>query len=263
MLIAQISDLHVTHPGRLCSGTVDTAAHLRAAVARILALPQRPDAVLATGDLVDCAEPGEYRELRPLLAPPPMPVYLIPGNHDSRDELLRAFPDHRYLPRDGGFLHYTVEDYVVRLVGLDTLVPGAGGGELCAARLLWLDRTLAAAPDRPTLIFMHHPPFRTGIERMDAIGLRGAAAMAAIVARNPQVQLITAGHLHRPIQRRVGGTVAATCPSTAHQLSLDFGRDAPVTCTGEPSAFQLHLWDGEGLVTHTVPVERFGAPFPC
>jgi 3',5'-cyclic AMP phosphodiesterase CpdA len=260
MLIAQITDLHVTHPGWLCNDKVDTGKLLGAAVERIRGLVPAPDLVIVTGDLVDHGERDEYREVRQLMEPLSVPVFVVPGNHDSRSELVRAFAGHRYLPRTERFLHYTIEGWPVRLVALDTVVEGQMAGEMCAERLLWLDRALAAERNQPTLIFMHHPPFVTGLAGMDAIGLKGAAAMADILARHPQVQLVTAGHLHRAIQRRIAATLAATCPSTAHQVTLDLDGSAPISFTLEPPAFQLHLWDGAGLITHTVFVERFDGP---
>ena len=260
MLIAQITDLHVTRPGRLCNDKVDTGKLLGAAIERIRGLLPAPDLVIVTGDLVDHGERDEYREARRLIEPLPMPVFVVPGNHDSRAELVQAFSDHRYLPRAERFLHYTIDDWPVRLVALDTIVEGQMAGQMCAERLAWLDRALAAVPNQPTVIFMHHPPFATGIAGMDAIGLTGAAAMTDILVRHPQVQLVTAGHLHRAIQRRVAATLAATCPSTAHQVMLDLDGSAPISFTLEPPAFQLHLWDGAGLITHTVFVEQFDGP---
>ena len=101
MLIAQISDTHIRPKGVLAMGRVDTAGHLARAVAHIMALRPAPDVVLVTGDLVDAGMAEEYAHLRELLAPLPMPVHLIPGNHDLRDPLRAAFTDHGYLPRDG------------------------------------------------------------------------------------------------------------------------------------------------------------------
>src|SRR5574338_1404217 len=101
MLIAQISDLHIKPKGELAMERVDTAGHLVHAVAHIQALRPAPDLILATGDLVDAGKPEEYAHLRSLLAPLPMPVYLIPGNHDARDSLRASFRDHRYLPAEG------------------------------------------------------------------------------------------------------------------------------------------------------------------
>ena len=134
MLIAQISDMHIKPPGELLYKRVDTAGFLARAVAHVNALDPKPDIVIATGDLVDGGKPEEYAVLRRLLAPLAMPVHLIPGNHDARDAMREVFTDHAYLPRTG-FLQYTIEDLPVRLIALDTLVPGKGYGALCAERL--------------------------------------------------------------------------------------------------------------------------------
>src|SRR5262249_43888751 len=221
MLIAQITDTHIKPHGALAYGRVDTAPYLARAVAHLLELRPRPDVVLATGDLVDGGRPDEYRRLRDLLAPLSMPVYLIPGNHDEREALAAAFPDHAYLPRAGRFMQYVVEDYPVRLIALDTLVPGQVGGRLGAEPLGWLAARLGEAPAGPPVLFMHPPPFTTGIARMDEHGLANAAELADVVARHRQVQRIVCGHLHRSIQAVVGGTLATTAPSTAHQIALD------------------------------------------
>jgi 3',5'-cyclic-AMP phosphodiesterase len=261
MLIAQITDTHIKPQGVLAYGRIDTAPYLARAVEHLLGLRPRPDLVLATGDLVDGGRPDEYRRLRELLAPLSMPAYLIPGNHDDRDALAAAFPDHAYLPRGGRFIQYVVEGYPVRLIALDTLVPGQVGGLLCAERLGWLAARLAEAPARPTVIFMHHPPFVTGIARMDAHGLANAGEFAELIGRHRHVQRIVCGHLHRPIQALVGGTLATTAPSTAHQVALDL-EDEPLAFTMEPPACQLHVWSAEtGLVTHTSYIGQFDGPY--
>ena len=82
-LLAKLSDLHVKGHGRLLYGLVDTVGMLRACVDHLLRLKQQPDAVAITGDLTDLGQPGEYVVLRELLAPLTMPVYVIPGNHES------------------------------------------------------------------------------------------------------------------------------------------------------------------------------------
>lgn len=262
MIVAQISDPHIKPEGRLAYRRVDTEAYLARAVRHLLALSPRPDVVLGTGDLVDAGRPDEYRRLRALLAPLPMPVYLIPGNHDDRDALRAAFADHGYLPREG-FIQYVVDEHPLRLVALDTLVPGQGGGLLCAERLAWLDARLADAPDRPTLIFMHHPPFDTGVHHMDRIGLENAEAMGEVIRRHSQVLCITCGHLHRPIQLRWNGTLVMTAPSTAHQVALDLHPDAPLEFVMEPPACLLHVWrPGTGLLTHTSYIGDFDGPYP-
>jgi len=251
MLVAQITDTHIRRPGDLAYGVVDTALYLERAVAALARLDPAPDVVVVTGDLVDRGEAEEYAHLHALLAPLAMPVFVIPGNHDAREPLRRAFAADGYLPRDG-FLHYVIEDWPLRLVALDTLIPGETGGALCQERLSWLGRALAAAPERPTLILMHHPPFVTGIGHMDRIGLDGVPGFAEIVARHPQIERILCGHLHRAIDRRFAGTVAGTAPSTAHQVVLDLAPAAPLAFAFEPPGYQLHWWsEAHRLVTHT------------
>src|SRR5262245_26916995 len=242
MIIAQISDMHIRPPGKLLMRRVDTARFLAAAVAAVNRLDPAPDLVLMTGDLVEAGQPAEYAHLAALIAPLRAPVFFIPGNHDAREPLRHGFPTHRYLPREG-FLQYALEDWPVRVVALDTLIPGQGGGELCAERLGWLERTLAAETERPTFVMLHHPPFRTGIPHMDDYGLANAEGFAAVIVRHPNVERIAAGHLHRAMQARFAGTVATTCPSSAHQIALDFMPGTPLRYVFEPPGFQLHVWN--------------------
>jgi 3',5'-cyclic-AMP phosphodiesterase len=258
MLLCQISDPHIVREGTLAYGRIDTPRLLERAVGKILALPRLPDALVATGDLTDHATAEEYGLLRELLAPlsAKMPLYLAVGNHDGRDALRAAFPEHRHLAGEGGFVQYAVDAGPLRLVVLDTLVPGAPGGALCAQRLQWLARTLAAS-DRPTVIAQHHPPFVTGMTIMDQMTLARPHEEAAVIAPHGQVERVISGHYHRNIVARFASTVASVCPSTAHQLVLNLAPDADIRFAYEPSAFQLHLWNGSSLVTHTQLVEDF------
>ena len=264
MIIAQISDFHVTANGRLAYRRVDTASALAAAVAHLNALEPRADVVLATGDLVDLGTAEEYALLRELLAPVSAPVLVLPGNHDERAALRAAFGRDGYLPRQGGHLHYAIEDWPVRILALDTVVPGRGHGELPPAEIAWLEARLAEQPERPTVIALHHPPFLTGIGHMDEIRLlAGAEALGAVVERHPQVERVICGHVHRAIQVRWHGTIASTAPSTAHQVVLDLREGAPSTFAMEPPGLQIHLWcEAQGMISHTAPIGRFDGPYP-
>ena len=260
MLIAQITDLHVTLRGKPLQGRVETAAYLEQAVAKLRAMQPNPDVVLITGDLVDSGAAAEYQLLRSIIAPLTMPVYVIPGNHDDREGLRREFADHAYLPKQG-FLHYAIEDFPVRLIALDTVIPNETGGELCLERLAWLDASLQHAPNKPTLIFMHHPPFATGIAHMDSVGLANPGEFAKIIERNPQVERIVCGHVHRAIQTKFAGTLALTCPSAAHQIDFDIAADAPAAFIMEPAGLMLHLWNGKSLATHTLYTGHYDGPY--
>lgn len=253
MLICQISDPHIVAAGELAYGRVDTASMLARCVQQIGAMARVPDLLIATGDLTDHGHADEYRQLAALLAPLSMPVYLLAGNHDDRRALQAAFPGQRHLCGEDGFVQYTVEDWPLRLVVLDTVVPGRDGGELCARRLQWLERTLAA-DRRPTIVAQHHPPLASGLTAMDAQTLANPHEEAAVIGRHRHVERIISGHYHRSFHARFAGTSASVCASTAQQLALDLAPGAGLRLTYEPPSFQLHLWTGEALVSHTAVV---------
>jgi len=265
--LVQMSDAHIVHPGQLLSGGVDTAAHLRRAVDSVDKLMPAATAVLLSGDLVDAGSPVEYRHLRDLLAPLRCPVYLMPGNHDAVPGLREAFADHGYLrpvsddPLLAPHVLYAVDLGGLRLVALDTVVAGQSHGSVCEARLAWLDATLAAAPEVPTLVAMHHPPFDTGIGHMDAIGLRaGREGLAQVLRRHAQVERVICGHLHRTIVRRFGGTVAMTVPSTAHQIHLDLRPDGIPGFIHEPPGYAVHTLREGAVVSHLAASGDHGPP---
>lgn len=251
MIIAQISDPHISQAGGDAERVFQTADKLARAVAHLLALPAQPDVVIITGDCVDDGTVAAYELLAELLRPLTMPVYVIPGNHDDRAHLVARFGTQGDMAMQG-FVQYVVNGWPVRLIALDSHIPGSDGGVLCAERLQWLDDRLAEAPEQPTLLFLHHPPFPIGLPILDAIGLTGAHALGAIVARYPNVERIVAGHVHRGIQRLWYGTLAMTCASTSHQLLLDLHHLDRVAQVIEPPTCLLHVWnEAIGLVSHT------------
>lgn len=273
--VVQISDLHLKPPGSLAYEVADTAAALRRTVDHLNRRQPRPDAVLITGDLADEGAAASYRVLREILSGLACPFFLVPGNHDRKDPLRAAFPDHGYLE---GFLEpgarramcYVIEDFPLRLIGLDTVIPGEHGGGLTAERLRWLDRTLSERPAAPTLLFMHHPPFASGIGHMDAEPFVLRQELAALIRRHPQVERIACGHIHRAVHRRFGGTIAMAAPGIGMQLDLDLRPEAPSVFVMEPAGFLIHfwteLWGEPTLLTHvgTVPEQpgHYGGPYP-
>ncbi|OJA71925.1 phosphodiesterase [Burkholderia ubonensis] len=264
MLLAQISDLHIKRPGQLAYQRVDTAAALARCIARLNELEPRPDAVLVTGDLVDFGRDDEYRHLRDLLAPLEIPYYLMVGNHDDRAALRRAFAD-RPEWQDGEFVQYALDVGAVRVLALDSQVPGASAGDLCDARLAWLAAQLDAARDRPVIVALHHPPFASGIGHMDALRLAPAAAakLDALLRGHPNVERVLCGHVHRTMFARFGGTIASAVPAPAHQVAFDLRDHAPSAFRLEPPAFAVHRHTPDaGVITHHVYVDEGDGPYP-
>jgi len=261
MLIAQVTDPHIKAEGRLAYRRVDTAANLARCVNHLTGLDEAPDVVLMTGDLTDFGREEEYRLLRRLLAPLTMPVHVIPGNHDERSNFRRAFSDHSYLPAEGD-LHYALEDYPLRMIGLDTTIPGRPEGEMNAERLAWLDQRLAERPGVPTVLFMHHPPILTGIRHMDVQNCANADALAELLGRHPQVFQILCGHVHRSIHRQWAGVTVSIAPSASHYVALDLSEESPREFYLEPPTVHLHQWADGALTTHLSFIGEFDGPYP-
>jgi 3',5'-cyclic AMP phosphodiesterase CpdA len=259
----QLSDTHIREPGRLAYGKLDTAPYLRRAVESVMSLQQKPLAVVMSGDLTDFGRELEYQHLAELIAPLDIPVYLMPGNHDTREGLRAAFPDHTYLGASG-FIQYEVEIGPLTLLTLDTSTPGESGGTLCQERLDWLEQKLQKNSGKPVVVAMHHPPFTTMIGHMDKIGMQGGVErLKEIIGCHPNVERVICGHLHRAIDVRFAGTIASTTPSPAHQVTLNLTEDAASTWMLEPPAYRVFGWSPpEGLVTHLAFVGPYDGPHP-
>ncbi|SNS31806.1 3',5'-cyclic AMP phosphodiesterase CpdA [Sphingomonas laterariae] len=252
MLIAQITDIHLgfdpDNPAEFNRKRLDKVLHL------LSDLDRRPDMLFATGDLVDRGDAESYRRLRNALAACPFPVWMCVGNHDVRDNFAEAFPK---VPMADGFVQYVVETGPLRFLVLDTLEEGRHGGGFCERRAAWLADRVAEAPDRPTVIVLHHPPIDTGIDWMTA----GADEPWVIrldqaLSGHRNIIGMICGHIHRPIVTGWRGRPLAVCPSTAPQVALTLAPMDPAKPDGrpmivaDPPAFALHYWNGDGLVTH-------------
>jgi 3',5'-cyclic AMP phosphodiesterase CpdA len=253
MLIAQMTDIHIgfapdEKPEEL------NRIRFRATLRRLLEGPNKPDMLVLSGDVTDRGDLESFEKLASDLADVPFPVWPMVGNHDTRDALLEVFPQ---VALDGGFLQYAVEGHGLRVLLLDTLELGRHAGAFCEARAAWLTAQLDAAPDTPTLIFMHHPPVVSGIEWMDPEpGEQWIQRFGAAVEGRRQIVAIHCGHLHRPLATMFRGIPLGVTPSVAPLVAMDLrpidpdvpdGRDLITT---EPPTYALHRWDGANLVTH-------------
>jgi 3',5'-cyclic AMP phosphodiesterase CpdA len=263
--IAQISDLHMKPPGTLAYRRVDTAKALERCVAALNEFSPAPDFVVISGDLADTPTAEEYEYLKRLLAPLKLPFAAVPGNHDSRELMRLSFPQADYAFASGP-LNQKVEVGGLDLLLLDSSVPGKPHGELDAPTLQWLDAILASSTARPALVFLHHPPFLSGIWHMDRQNLGSSTELASIVEHHPRVRLIAAGHVHRAVLTMFAGIPATICPAPNHAVDLDLAELRQPSFKVEPPAFHLHTWfPGEGfgsVVTHQVPIGDFDGPHP-
>jgi 3',5'-cyclic-AMP phosphodiesterase len=250
-LIAQITDSHVA----VGPGDGASAHALAAAVETLLALEPAPLAVLFTGDLAEHGQPEEYERVRELIAPLPMPVHPLVGNHDDRDALRAAFADHPGVAAADDFIQYSTECGPVRVIACDTAVTGEGGGRLDGARLEWLEAELAAAPDGPALVAMHHAPIATGMYEFDAEIPLAPESRAALAGVSGRIDLIVAGHIHLTMRGMLGSRPVFVCPSVYLQTDLDLRPGARVVLVPDPPGFALHVHGPDpALISHAQPI---------
>jgi Icc protein len=254
MRIAHLSDLHLAR-GPLAAGP---AAGLADALGRALAIEPRPDCVVITGDLADTGHPDEYAALRTILRRCPVPVHLMPGNHDDPGALIARFGDTPYLGH-GVSPSYVVEYPQVTLVIANSWVQGSPAGRLGPDQLAWIDRALGARPEAPAFVCLHHPPVPVGIPFLDGMILQDGPALADVVRGHPHVARVLAGHVHRDVSALFAGTVMTTAPSTYRQSALRLHDAEPPGYVAEPTGFLLHVLDGPACVTHSVAASHAAA----
>lgn len=237
--LAQISDTHIR--------TDDDGAavgNLRRALAQ--ARDYRADVILLTGDLANDERADEYAVLAEAIAHPPAPLYLMPGNHDDRALIRSTFPQHAYLPREG-HLSYAIEQFPVRIVCVDQIVPGETHGELTKAHAKWLDRTLAKKRGKPTIVALHHPPFPTYDVLFDTIGLRDSALFVSVISHHKQVARVICGHHHRGIIGQAAHAPVIVAPSSSWTYGLALHEGQPIAPkTAEQPGWMLHAWTKQG-----------------
>lgn len=220
MLIAHITDLHVSDDGKPVHDLVDTDAATRAVVAALRALDPPPDVILATGDLTHDGDGVAAARARALLEGLPAPVLVCTGNHDRRESLRAAF-GRRADDRDDAWMAYAVEDFAERLICLDAATDNPFVGAMPLAQADWLAARLAEQPERPTILFLHHPPFDTGIKWMDEIGIgAGRDALWRVVAAHRNIRAILCGHLHRPMAGVWAGVPVYAAPSVMDRVEF-------------------------------------------
>lgn len=268
MRILQISDFHLRGDGKLSFQVVDTASFLKSTKAHlehVFALDgQKPDMIVVTGDIADSGDEKAYLMVYEALSSFNVPVYAVPGNHDRRDRMVRilkgwTIPN----PQTAPFLCYAVQTEEARLLFLDTLNPGSHAGHMREAELAWLDSELQSNKNVPTLIFMHHPPFITGLPAMDE-PFENREEMRTVLMKAPWARLCC-GHMHRPIFTVWAGVPCVTAPAASMQIELNFTPEGGDTFRMETPGYLLHDFEDGVFNTHVCQIYKkteFDGPYP-
>ncbi len=210
--LVQFSDTHLVPEGELMHGTIDTFANLTAAIAVVEASGAAVSGLLLTGDLTDDGSPEAYRRLRaavePFAARIGADVLYAMGNHDSRD----AFAAELGVPFD--YVRWFGD---VRVVVLDSTVPGRHDGRLGPAQLEWLRAELSAAAPGGTILACHHPPLPSPHPTVHLLRLKNSEALAEVIA-GTDVRLIATGHAHYTGAGSLAGVPVWVSPALAYRV---------------------------------------------
>ena len=249
-VVAHLSDPHLLAGGQRQYGVIDTEANLQLALDRLTRLQPAPQALVFTGDLADRAEPAAYRRLRELVEPAAealgATVVWVMGNHDERapyaEGLFGAASDE---PQD------RVHDVAgLRIVSLDTSVPGYHHGELTDAQLTWLSEELATPAEHGSLLALHHPPIPIPMMRAaEIIELADQHRLEQVVAGS-DVRGILGGHFHYSTYATFAGVPVSVASATCYTSD-----PAPLErfvsgVDGHQAVTMMHLYDDR--IVHTV-----------
>ncbi|MBC8269421.1 MAG: metallophosphoesterase [Rhodospirillaceae bacterium] len=254
MLIAQISDTHITKPDPDEPHTLERITALKAFVAHVGKMDERPDLILHSGDVSQGGKAEEYETVKSMMEDFDIPVFFALGNRDLGANLIEGLGDLGGAKLVGGFLIYSIDGFPVRLIAMDTQKRKSNIGTTCSFRLRILEELLEEQPDSPTALFMHHPPFEVPTSKypfqFDDPSL--ADAFLRLVARHEQIVHLFCGHMHRQFSVELETCNASVTPS----LSPDNRLGEYEADWKERPLFQLHRWnpDTQRFETHLSPV---------
>jgi 3',5'-cyclic AMP phosphodiesterase CpdA len=241
MLIAQISDTHIGQHGPDDPLTLARIGALEAFATHIGTMGEKPDLVLHTGDVTHSGRPEDYAAVKSAMGALDIPVFFALGNRDLDANLVEGLKGLGGADLVDGFLIYSVDQFPVRLVAMDTQHRGHRLGMVCPARLRILDELLKQRPEAPTALFLHHPPFEvpTSDFPFQFDDAASADALLRLIARHEQVTNLFCGHMHRQFAVDLATCHASVTPSLPPDNRLgDYEAD-----WNQRPLFALHRWN--------------------
>ncbi|RXZ42421.1 phosphodiesterase [Agromyces binzhouensis] len=257
-VIAHLSDTHLLEGGARLGGRADTVTQLERASEQIARMAGGLDAILVSGDIADLGEDDAYRRVRaaldPVAAATGARLIWVMGNHDERAPFRRVLLDDD--SGDESPVNQVIDIDGLRIVAVDSSVPGYHHGILEAETLDWLDAVLAEPAPNGTIVALHHAPIATPLALMDVLELRRQDEFAEVL-RDRDVRAILGGHLHYPTQGTFAGIPVSVAGSLAYTMDLSAPARHLVGIDGGRSFSLVHCFD-DAVVTSVVPVGTFG-----
>jgi len=255
--IAHLSDTHYLGGKRPLYGKLDTDRTLARALEQLERSGTNPSAIVITGDLADLGEADAYQRLRDELQPVAermgSKIIWVMGNHDERgpfSSILFGGDADDIAPQDRV---YDIDG--LRIVALDSSVPGYHHGELTDEQLSWLEEVLAIPSAHGTLLALHHPPLPSPIEIMAIIELQQQQKLADVI-RGTDVRGILAGHLHYSTHGTFAGVPVSVASATCYTINTSAPPETLLGVDGGQSINLVNLYT-DTVVHSVVPIGDF------
>jgi len=254
MLIIQISDTHISQPDPCVPHTLERIKVLKSFIEHVSKMDEVPDLILHTGDVSQNGKPEEYEIVKSIMKDMGIPVFFALGNRDIDVNLIESLKGLGGATLADGFLIYSIDDFPVRLIAMDTQKRNSRIGTTCSVRLSILDKLLKEQPNTPTAIFMHHPAFQvpTSDYPFQFSDTVAANSFLRMVESHKQIVQLFCGHMHRQFSVQLRTCNASITPSLSSDNRLG---DYEQELTERP-LFQMHRWKSDELrfESHLTPV---------
>jgi Icc protein len=256
--VLHLSDTHFLAGGRRLYDSLDSEAKLRQLFAELEASGSRPEAIVFTGDLADKGDALAYRAIRDIVEPVAerlgARVVWVMGNHDDRAAFSSMLLDE---PASDEPIDRVIDVNGLRIIALDSTVPGHHYGHVTDAQLLWLQNVLAAPAPHGTILAMHHPPVPAVLDLAVTVELRGQQELAAVI-RGSDIRSIIAGHLHYSTNATFAGIPVSVASATCYTQDLNVPVGGSRSRDGAQSFNLVHIFD-ETVVHSVVPLGDYGS----
>jgi len=239
LTIVQVSDLHICEDGKFAYEVSDTLQGLKDFIRHINKITLSIDLLVISGDLSDDGTISSYKIIKENLSKLVIPYYIIPGNHDNKKNMASVFTGHKYLNNyiDNRIFHsFIIQN--IKIILLDSVSPGDPHGSLTDGILKTLEVELDI--NNKSLVFLHQPPFPSGIGFMDNQPYLNRNRLFNILSKAENLLLVGCGHIHRAMFSRKDGINFSLAPSTAMQLDLNLNDAAPGDFVLETPGYLIH-----------------------
>ena len=255
--ILHVSDTHFVGDGDLLHERIDSDKNLAELFEGFAKSNARPEAIVFTGDLADTGRPDAYQRLRDIVEPAAeklgATVIWVMGNHDERVAFRRGLLDEEGDQSEPVDRVFDVNG--LRIIALDSTVPGQHFGEITEEQLTWLARELEVPAPDGTLIALHHPPVPSPLGLMSLVELRDQDRLARVI-QGTDVRGILGGHLHYSTNSTFAGVPVSVASATCYTQDLNVVYPGARGQDGAQSYNLVHVY-GDRVLHSIVPIGQY------